>query len=201
MIAGLSRRDGRMLLLGLASVGTILAAGKGTPALRHWEASSIAAAVELRGQLVAAERGATSLAEIRDSASARSRRLESLRGLLLRAPSPEAAAATLASLVERIAKQHDVDVLTVTLKPDSVVHSGFSRAAVRLSAETDVAGLLDLLFEIERTKMPLLVTELWVTQPEPAAPTSKAETLRIEIGIQTLAQVSASPVAKGGVRR
>ncbi len=200
MAFGMSRRDRRTLVLGVASVGTVLAAGKGAPALRHWEVSNLEAAAEARDQLAAAERGAASLAEVRDSASARTKRLESLRSVLLRASTPEAAAATLASFVERLAKQRDVDVLTVTLKPDSVVHSGLARAAVRLSAETDIAGLLDLLYDVETANMPLVVTELWVTQPEPAGATSKPETLRIEVDVQTIVRVNATPATKDARR-
>jgi type II secretion system (T2SS) protein M len=193
---GISHRDRRTLIVGALSMGSIVAAGRGLPALRAWESSRTTAATEARDQLALAETGAGRLREVRDSATARWRRLNALRSPLLSGATPEAAASTLASLLEKLADEEGVDVETVMLRPDSVVRFDLVRVAVRLTAESDVEGLLGFLFAVETQTEPLAIRELSVTQPEPAALPSKPEALRFEVVVQTLARVKSKAATK-----
>lgn len=193
---GLSARDRRTIAIGALCMTSIGGVGKGVPALRRWEAARIAAATEARDQLALAERGASTLREIRDSVTSRGRRLNAHRGQLLTAGTPEAAAATLATLLEKLANEEGVDVTTVTLRPDSVVRFGLARVVVRLTAESDVDGLLGFLYAAETHTTRLAVRELAVTQPEPAAPPTRAEALRFDVVVQALARVGNAPKPK-----
>ena len=186
---GLSSRDRKTLLVGAVSVALTLVIGKGVPALRRWDSSRVARAAELHGRLTKAEYGAKALGAMRDSAAARKQRLGIQASSLLLASSPEAAAADLASLIEDIAGENGLDVFTVTLKPDSAARNGLARISVSMSSECDVRGLLDFLYEIETGETPMLVRELAVSQPDPLAPTSKAEALRVDLVVQTLARI------------
>ncbi len=195
--------DRRTLLVGAVTVATIVGVGKGGPALRAWETARVDAAVAMRNRLERARRDASSIQAVRDSAAARGKRVTVLRGTMLRAASPDAAAATLASLVETIAEDCEVEVLSVGLRPDSLPRagggSGFTRVAVQLSAEGDVAGLLDLLTGVETHRRPLVIRSLTVSQPDPAAPDSKVEVLRFDLRVETLAVIAAAD--KPGARR
>lgn len=196
MQLSISPRDRRTLLVGALSVGAIVGVGKGLPALRTWEAAQVNAAVEMRQRLALTRRDAASLQVVKDSAAARYRRLMALRTVLVRAQSAEAAAATLASIVEEVADESEVDVQSIGLRPDSVARAvrGLVRVAVQLSAESDVTGLLLFLHGVETRRTPLLVRTLTVSQPDPAAPSSNVETLRFDVRIETLATVATPAV-------
>jgi len=197
----LSRRDRRVLIIGAVAIGSIVAFGKGWPAIRTWEAARVAAAAEVRERLTVAERNAALMPFVRDSAASRARRLEALRSRLIRGASADAAAASLGALVEKIAADEGVDVLTMTLRPDTLIRHGLARVAVRFGAEGDVDGLINLLTALEGHDRPLVVRELSVVQPEPMAPASRAEALRFDLTVETVARVgSASPNVAAGWR-
>ena len=185
----LAERDRRTLLLGVASVVAILALGRGIPALRRWESAHVAEAAEMRELLRERQSGAASMPHLRDSAAVRSARLTALRRQLISAATVEAATAVLAARIERMAAEAAVEVLTTTLRPDSAMHGGFARVAVRMSADGDVDGLADLLFALESDVRMLTVSDLTVSQPDPSAPDNSAEVLRIELSVIAVAQI------------
>jgi hypothetical protein len=193
MIELLSARDRRTLLVGVVSIGAIATVGKGMPAARRWQAAQLTRARVALGQEATAKAGAGSLGAVRDSASARARRLERLRSTLVRGSSPTAAAAALASLVERIAADHEVDVATVTLGPDSAARSNLAHVSVRVTAESDVRGLVDFLSAVESDRALLAVRELSLAPADPLAPTSRAETLRFEAVVESIAATYPRP--------
>ncbi|HMC56727.1 MAG TPA: GspMb/PilO family protein, partial [Gemmatimonadaceae bacterium] len=145
----MSPKDLRTLVTGSALVMAIVGTGKGVPAFRAWETARLSAAAEVRLQLDDAYGGATELRVLRDSARVRAARLDSVSVHLLSAQSADAAAGALASLVQTLAQAQGLDVLTLTLNPDTVVHAGLARVTVRLTAQGDVAGLMDFLLEVE----------------------------------------------------
>jgi hypothetical protein len=81
-----------------------------------------------------------------------------------------------------------VKVGSVQLRADSAFTAdGFARVAVRLNATGDVTGLATLLGALEGDSLLIAVRELVVNQPEPAAPSTKLETLRFEMLVEGLA--------------
>jgi hypothetical protein len=202
MIAlGLSPRDRRTLIVGASAVGFIFALGKGVPVVRAGEVASVSAAAGTRDLVAVAEGGSRSVREVRDSATARQRRLDTFRSAMINGASPDAATGSLATLMEKLANSAGVEVLTVTLRPDTVMRFGLVRVAARLSAEGDVSGLMGLLVGIETHWMPLAVRELAVSQTDPAAPSTQMERLRFELVVQTLARVGSAPIATPGKGR
>ena len=188
----LAHRDRRTLLLGVVTVVGILAVGRGVPALRRWESARLVDAAEIRALLSERESSLASVATLRDSVAARTSELATLRRQLISATSADAATAMLASRVEKLASGAGVEVLTTTLRPDSVARGGYARVAVRVSADGDVDGLADLLYAIESDARMLSVVELAISQPDPTAPQNRAEVLRIELTVSAVAQVVAS---------
>jgi len=201
MTLALTPRDRRTLASGVLSVGSILLLGKGFPAVRTWESARVTAAAQLRGELVTAERNDAMLPFVRDSAAERVRRLETQRARLIRGASADAAAAALGTLVEGIALDEGVDVLTMTLRPDSVIRLGMARVTVRFGAEGDVDGLMNLLAAFESHASPIAVRELSVSQAEPMAPPNRVETLRFDVTVETLARIGAASFKDGGKAR
>jgi hypothetical protein len=187
---GLSHRDRRTIVRGTLSIGAIVIIGKGWPAVRGWESEWLAAAAEVRTQLQAAESRAASISLARDSTVIRMRRLEGMRAKLFGGPTADAAAASLGELIEDIARTEGADIQTLTLRPDSVVRDGFARVSVRFGGECDVKGLMRVLLAVETNARPMIVRELSVSQPDPAAPASRAEALRFDVTVETLARVA-----------
>lgn len=201
MSLAISPRDRRTLIIGAFAIGSTFALGRIWPAIRGWEKARVAAAAETSEQLASAERMAAIAPFVRDSAAARTRRLEALRSRVIRSATADAAAATLGSLVEEIAADEGVDVLTMTLRADTLKRHSLARVAVRFGAESDVDGLMNLLIALEKHERPIIVRELSVVQPEPMALPSRAEALRFDLTIETLARVgAASPRGAAGRR-
>ena len=198
MILSLSSRDRAVLIAGIVAVVAIVGAGKGVPALRSWERSRIASALEARRQLALAEQGSATLEATRDSAAIRERRLGVLHAAMITASTGEAAAARLAALMEQIANEEGVTVGMVALRPDTAVRSGMVRVGVRMNAEGDVDGLAGVLFRLESHEMPILVRELIVSQSDPAAPQNRPEVLRFEVYAVTLARLERDEGARQG---
>ena len=189
----LSPGDRRTLLIGILSISLIATVGKGWPATSRWQAAELARARRALAQEAAAESGVRGVGAVRDSVVARARRLEALRATFVAGTTPTAAAAVLATLVERIAADNEVSVATVTLGTDSTVRFDLARVSVRISAESDVRGLVSFLYAVESDRAPLVVRELALTPVDPLAPASRAETLRFEAVIQSIAAISPSP--------
>lgn len=186
----LSPRDRRTLIVGSATIAVIFIGGNGAPALRRWEAAQVAAASATRDSLDVSSRGERGARAVRDSLGAREWQLQSFTSKLLSATTADGAAGALAARLEELARRAGVEVHTVTLRPDTITRFGLARVAVRVNAEGDVRGLIDLLFAVESNSLPLAVRELAISQNDPAAPESEMETLRVELVVATLARIS-----------
>ncbi|MGH7679627.1 MAG: GspMb/PilO family protein [Gemmatimonadaceae bacterium] len=187
----LSPRDRRVLWIGFTGMASILLAGKAWPAMRKWELAKVALAAETASQLGLAERSVSLVAYAKDSAAARTKKLDAMRSKLIRGATAYSAAAALGALVETLARASHADVLTMTLRPDSVAHNGFVRVAVRLGAESDVSGMLAFLLALETHERPMIVRELSVGQADPGATPTRPEALRFDVTVETLAGVGA----------
>jgi hypothetical protein len=127
---------------------------------------------------------------LRDTARSYVARMGALDSSILSASSPSAAAVRLASEVEDVADESSVKIGAIQLQADSAGVGALVTVGVRVTAIADVFGLLAFMRAIEGGERMLVVRELVVTQPEPAAPENKAETLRIELTIVGLARVA-----------
>lgn len=188
----LSPRDRRTLLAGLASVGAILTLGRGLPAVRAWQSARLSSAADAQRTLMLEEQGAASFPQMRDSLAVRVRTADSLRARLLGGLTVEAAASALARVVERAAEAQGMDVENVTFLADSAVRLGLTRVTARITAQGDLDGLMNFLNVVESHRALLSVRSLFVSQPDPAAPTSRADALRVEIAVVAMAAIPAS---------
>ena len=101
-----------------------------------------------------------------------------------------AAAVQLAAEVENLADESAVKISAMQLQADSARVGALVNVGVRVTAIADVFGLLAFMRAIDGGERMLLVRELVVTQPEPAALPNKAESLRIELTVVALARVA-----------
>ena len=70
------------------------------------------------------------------------------------------------------------------------LHQAFARISVHGDAVGDVVALTQFLAELEHGPVLLAVRALSITQPEPAAPSSRMETLHAEFAVVGLARAS-----------
>ncbi len=140
--------------------------------------------------------GIRTLPEVRDSLRAREIRLASFDSVILSGASAAAAAADLAATLEEMADAAPIKVASMQLRADSAAPGSLTTVAVRVTGTTDVAGLSAFLRAVEGGEAPLRVRELAVTQPDPAAPPNRVESLRIDALVEGLAQVIGKPVRR-----
>jgi hypothetical protein len=186
----MSARDRRTLVIGGSVVGSLLAIGRGGPALLEWQASQRGSAQELGVELNAARAARAGLSRLRDSLGAQRARVAELDSTMLGAETASAAAAQLASTLEDLADDAHVKVGALQLRADSASASPVTEVAVRLTAVADVYGLLALMRSIEGGDLLLTIRELSVSQPDPGAPDGKPETLRVDMTVGGLARLA-----------
>lgn len=185
----ISPRDRRLLMIGGSVIGTLITVARGLPALRAWEQRQVSAAATLAADLAAIREGRRALPMLRDSLAARRVRLAQLDSTLLAGQSPATAAAALTEAVEELAAASRVKVGSLQIHTDSAPPGAITHVRVGLVGVTDVTGLAAFLRAVEGAETPLVVRELVVAQPDPLAPSSKPETLRVEVSIEGIAIV------------
>jgi hypothetical protein len=191
IVASWSQRDRRTLAVGSAILALLLIVGRGLPASRRWIGSKHAAAIDVLRDASAAERGVHVLPVLAESLRARQERLALLDSVLLHGATLAEAGASLASVVADFADNHSVRIAFVQVRPDSSAREGLARVAVRASGVGDIAGLMALLQDIESDSPMLAVREMAITQPDPAAPESRAEALHFEVLVEGIASIRA----------
>lgn len=186
----LSTRERRTVAAGAAVMLCTLGAARGLPAWRAWDTAQRHAADAARRDLHEAELGIARAVAVRDSLRLRYARLDSLKLVLLQATTPDEGAAGLGALVSAAADDAGVQIASVQLRPDSAFTGGMARVVIRVNAVSDVAGLADLLLQLETGRTLLAIRELTVNQAEPSAPATKAEALHFELVVEALATAS-----------
>jgi len=194
---GVSQRDRRTLTFGGVTIIVLVAIARGLPALRSWEEARLSEAQHAAQQVASVRLGSQMLPALRDSVRARRARLAALDTALLAATSPSGIAAQLASTLEEIADDNAFKITALQLRADSVPVAGLVRAEVRVTAVTGVEGLAGFLRDVESGATPLAIRDLTVSQPEPTAPDSKAEMLRVDVLVAGLGSVRAAKSEAG----
>jgi hypothetical protein len=126
------------------------------------------------------------LPTLRDSLRQRRMRLANLDSQWLVASSASVATASLASTLEDLAADAPVKINAMQMRADTTTRSGIVRVAVRVTGVADVTGLAAFLRAVDGGEQYLTVRELAVSQPEPGAPDSKPEMLRIDLLVEAL---------------
>jgi hypothetical protein len=198
---GLSARDRKTLMVGGTTVALLFALARGLPAALAWQRDRISDAATLTQQTTTSRTNARLLPARRDSLRAREARLAAIDSVMLSGPSASSAAADLAASLEEICDSSRFKVTAMQLRADSAATGSLVAVAVRVTGTTDVLGLAAFLHAVEGGDAPLIVREMAVTQPEPAAPAGKVESLRVDILVEAIARVIGPQSAKPEARR
>jgi hypothetical protein len=193
VIARLSPRDRRTLVVGAAVVAALVLLARGLPAWRRWDADARASAAEMAGEAERAERGARQLPAALDSLQARRTRFVALGSAALDGGSPAAAGASLAGLVSSAAMRAGVRMGSVQVRTDSVGAGTFVRVGVRADGTGDLPAITRMLQLLEGAPERLAIREIAITQPNPGGPAEQPEALRLELAIDGLALVGPRP--------
>lgn len=183
IVKALSRGDRRALAWGVAAIATLLGGSRAVREWRSWDREARAAAVE---RIIEAEQAEASVRELRetvDSLEQRKERLVALAPALLDTESPGAAAAALASLVSSTAASAGLQVQAIQVAADSAGTVMFPRVSARADLIGDIHGLAALLQALERGPTLLSIRQLSITQPEPGAPSTRPEELRVQVRV------------------
>jgi hypothetical protein len=179
----LSTRDRRALFAGLSVVGTLLLWTHGRPRYVTWLS-------ELRERAWLAESQRQRLHHMLAAAPSTADALAAARGRYL-ALAPRvitgdgagAAGSTLLALISG-AMPSGVAMGSLEAEGDSTTGRHFLRVAVRGDFTTDVMGLSEFILAMEGGPARLGVRELAIDQPDPAAPTDRAEALRVRFIVE-----------------
>ena len=185
--------DRRAIIVGVATIGSVIAMGRGVPLWREWDLDQRARATIILTRAAEFDRTLLTMPHLADSARRVAKAYANASSTLLVEASPTVASARLAELVADAADEAAVRVTSVQIKPDSAFLDHFARVTVRLAATGDIESLIDLLQALEDNDTLLAVKELWVTPSDPAAPGTKAEALRFQILVQALVARPSGP--------
>jgi hypothetical protein len=184
------------LSLGALVIVATLVLVRGVPALGGWSEASVRSAREVVAEAGRAHRAALALPALSDTMRVRSERFVALAPGVLDGASAATAGATLASLISGAAATADAKLGSVQVRTDTatrdssrVTRRAFARVAVRANLTADVRGLSRFLLTLERGLTLLSIDELSITQPEPAAESTRPEMLQIEIVVAGLALI------------
>jgi hypothetical protein len=182
------RREMRVLVAGIATIASLVAAGRGVPAWYRWHDRVTQRAADVRRELDRARARVRDSGAVRDSLATRAKRMSALMPALVSRSAPAQAAGELAALIGDAAQEAGMRVASLQVRPDTVRGSGYTRVAVRADLVGDVAGLSAVLATLE-SGLPLLdVRELSVTQPELASAGGRPEALRVQLFVVGLAE-------------
>jgi hypothetical protein len=200
----LSDRDRRTLIRGAGAIALLIGVGNGVPAWVALQHDTRASAAELAADAARADAEIAALPKLRDSLRARSARLNAIVPSLVAGDGPAASAAMLASLITDAANDAGTKLGALQPRVDSeprplgagrggvAAPRAFTRVSVHGDVTADVLGLTQFLAELEHGPVLLVVRELGITQPEPAAPSDRMETLHAEFAVVGLAPAAAS---------
>jgi Type II secretion system (T2SS), protein M subtype b len=196
-LSRLSGGDRRTLAVGATVIAGLVLLAKGGPAWRVWQQDTAAGATELAADALRSDAEIAAYPALHDSLRERAARLRSLTPSVLPGDDPASAAATLATIISDAASDAGVKLGTVQPRVDSEPHSlggdrtapppTFARVSARADAAGDVVALTQFLADLEHGPALLWVRELSITQPDPAAPSSRIETLHAELTVAGLA--------------
>ncbi len=203
LLRAVPERDRRALVHGGAIVGLMLLWSKGVPAWHQWETQVRASAAERVREAIRADRLVERLPGLRDSLRARSGRLVATAPLILRGDTPAEATAALTSLIEDAASDAGVELAAVQPQVPEDLTQASSHAVARQSRHAfipvvvhaeltgDVVALTQFLADLEHGPTVFSLRELVVSQSEPAAPSTRMETLHAGITLAGLARAAA----------
>jgi len=180
----LTARDRRTLTLGVTVIGALLLGGRGLPAWRHWQRSSLALADGAALALAAQRAALVNQRTARDSLAARRKRLETLRSTWLDGDTPAAAGAALAGTISSVGERAGVTVNTLDIRVDSSFLQPFVPVRVHAIVVGDITGVANVLAGLEGGRLALSIRDLSIDATDAAALPNQPEVLRAELTVE-----------------
>ena len=183
-------RERRVLIGGAAVIVTLVAFARGWPAWIAWSREARDAAIEQMRAATDADALIASDRIIADSLRARGARFVALAPELLPGHGLPAATAALSTVVSSAATASGLTLGTIQLLPpaDTGRQRVFARVRVHADVTGDITELMTFVSALEGGPTRLTVSELTITQPEPAAAPNRAEALHADFTVEGLAQ-------------
>jgi len=195
-LLALPDRDRRTLTRGATTLLLILVLGRGVPAWHAWRARTLLSSRSECTELARSLALLSARVAERDTLQARTARLQALRGALLAGATPAAQGALLAAIVSNTADSAHILLGAVDVQPDTA-RDAFTSIHVRGSATGDIRGLTSFLVDLESSVPHLAVRSIAFTQPDPAAPHDRAESIHLDFLVEGM---GATATGASGVR-
>lgn len=181
-----SSRERRALAIGAVAIGVLLLVGPGRRAEHDWALRSHFASQRTRAQLRHDGELVHGATAFRDSLTSRRARFRGLTQYLLTADTRAAAGPALAGLASRLSAAASLTVSGMDVQVDSALSHPLAIATVHMSGIGDVNGVASFLTHCEASPARIAIRALSIAQPEPAAPNSRMEALRIDVTLSAL---------------
>jgi len=185
----LKPREQRVLLLGATIIVALVAAFRGVPAWRRWNAEVRSAAAEAMTRAAHSDAVVGGLSQALDTLEARAATLAKLKSALLGGDTPAEAGSNLAVLVADAARRAAVRLDAVEVRIDTAKTRALPRVTVDLQATADVAGLAVLLRDLEDGPTLLAVRRVAVRPQNPDVPQNQVELLSVRLTVEGAALV------------
>ena len=189
-IQAISDRDRRTLAVGAGCILCMILVARVVPAKRRWDARTEMRAMVLAHQVADARSLVAREKVARDALTARTRALDRVETGLIRADTKSAGEAALAALVSTVAASAGIKVDALALDADAANGGSLRSVSVTGGATGDLQGLASFLAALEHASSRVAVRALSITPSDPAAPDTRAESLRFEFTVE--AQVIAA---------
>lgn len=183
-------RERRVLIVGGAIIVALVAFARGWPAWTEWSHESRAAAAEQMRAAADADALIESDRVVADSLRARGARFVALAPAILPGRDLPAATAALSTVVSGAATAVGLTIGTIQLLPpaDTGRQRVFARVRVHADVTGDITELTAFVSTLEGGATRLRMSELTITQSEPAAAPTRAEALHAEFTVEGLTQ-------------
>jgi len=189
MLANITLRDRRALVLGLGTIAALVITVRGIPAWWRWRAEVRATAADLLARAARNDGVVSGLPAALDSLEARTARLRALRPAPVVGESPADAGSNLAAYLAEAARGSLVRIDGATILVDSSRSYVLPRVAVDVQATADIAGLAALLRSLEQGPTLVAVRRLQVRADRPDTPSTETEMLTIRLTAEAPALV------------
>ncbi len=186
MIVHLGPHDRRVLGAGVLIVSALIGIGRGVPWVMLWRDTQRQEMAVLSADLERFERLRTRRAQMLGSISRLQTAIGAIDSTLTSGRTPNEAGARLALWLTDAAEASDVLVENATVRADSTFVGPYAVVRVRLSGQTDVTGLLQVMQDVEGGEYRAVVDELSVTPADITVTEGRMEVLRISLVISAL---------------
>jgi hypothetical protein len=197
MMASVSGRDRRALLVGTAAMALIAGARPLASSGTRWAVNTREERAALEGKLATEEASVRRAGTARDSLVARRVRLAALDTMLFKAATPGLAAAMLAERLTDAAQSSKAQMSNLQLRSDSTRVQALVPVQVQASVMGDWPAVARFLAQLESGSKLLAVRELTMTSlAAPGGVAGQRPGVRADLVVEGLARIEPQPVAR-----